>query len=55
MWDSKFEHVLFQQNMATKFDQDEDKITTKNMYFNAIALYNAGVLPNIGIVGNAGA
>jgi hypothetical protein len=55
MWDSKFENVLFQENMATKFDQDEDKISTKNMYYNAIALFAAGTLPGMGCVGNAGA
>jgi hypothetical protein len=55
MWDSKFEHVLFQEHTGTAFDQDEDKISTKNMYYNAIGLYAAGTLPNIGIVGNAGA
>lgn len=55
MWDSKFEHILFQWFMKTEFDQDEDKIGNKNMYFNAIAIYNCGTLPNIGIVGNQGA
>jgi hypothetical protein len=55
MWDRAFEHVLFQTFMDTEFDSDEDKRSTKNMYLNAIAIYGVGVLPNIGIVGNAGA
>jgi hypothetical protein len=41
--------------MGTVFDQDEDKIGTKNLYLNAIAMYGTGVLANIGIVGNQGA
>jgi len=55
MWDSKFEHILFQWYMKTAFDNDEDKISTKNLYLNAIAMYQTGALANIGIVGNAGA
>jgi hypothetical protein len=55
MRDSKFEHVLFQWFMKTVFDSDEDKISTKNMYMNAIGIYETGVLPNVGIMGNAGA
>lgn len=55
MWDSSYEHILFQTFMGTDFDTDQDKIYTKNMYFNAIAMYNTGCLPNIGIVYNAGA
>jgi hypothetical protein len=54
MWDSKFEHVLLQEHTGTQFDQDEDKISTKNMYYNAIGLYAAGCLPNVGVVGNFG-
>ena len=41
--------------MKTAFDNDEDKISTKNLYLNAIAMYQTGALANIGIVGNAGA
>lgn len=52
--DSNFEHILFQWFMKTEFDQDKDIINTKNMYFNAIAIYNTGVLPNIGIVYSPG-
>jgi len=52
--DSSYEHVLFQWFMKTQFDFDEDKRNTKNMFFNAVAIYNTGVLPNIGIVGSAG-
>lgn len=54
MWDSKFEHVLFQWFMKTEFDSEIDVINTKNLYLNAIAIYETGVLPNIGIVGNVG-
>lgn len=55
MWDPAFEHILMQWFMKTSFDADTDKVYTKNMYFNAIAMYNTGCLPNIGIVYNAGA
>ncbi len=55
MWDTKFEHVLFQWFMKTEFDSDEDKTGTKNLYLNAIAIYQTGTLPNVGIVGNQGA
>lgn len=55
MWDNKFDHIIFQTFMNTEMDQDEDKISTKNMYFNAIAMYQTGAVPNIGIVYNAGA
>jgi len=54
MWDTSFEHIIMQWFMGTDFDSDTDKIYTKNMYFNAIAMYNTGCLPNIGIVYNAG-
>ncbi|MFA4834906.1 MAG: hypothetical protein WC749_02375 [Dehalococcoidia bacterium] len=54
LWDSAFEHILFQSFMDTVFDNDEDKINTKNLYLNAIAIYETGALPNIGIVGSAG-
>jgi hypothetical protein len=52
--DSNFDHILFQWFMKTVFDSDEDKINTKNLYLNAIAIYNTGCLPNIGIVYSAG-
>lgn len=54
MWDRNFEHILFQTFMKTVFDNDEDKIKTKNLYLNAVSIYNAGCLPNIGIVGSQG-
>jgi hypothetical protein len=54
LWDSVYEHILFQTFMDTVFDQDEDKISTKNLYYNAIAMYQTGALPNIGIVGSLG-
>lgn len=55
MWDDKFENVLFQWFEKTSFGNDEDKISTKNLYLNAVAIYKAGVLPAIGIVCNQGA
>jgi hypothetical protein len=55
MWDDKFENVLFQNYMDTVFDSDEDKISTKNMYLNAVAIYRCGTLPAIGAIGNQGA
>lgn len=55
VWDTSYEHILFQTFMGTAFDTDTDKIYTKNMYFNAIAMYNLGCLPNIGVVYNPGA
>ena len=55
MWDTSFEHIIMQWFEGTSFDADTDKIYTKNMYFNAIAMYGIGCLPNIGIVYNAGA
>lgn len=55
MWDSSYEHVLYQWFKKTNFDNDYDKRYTKNMYFNALAMYQTGALPNIGIVYNAGA
>lgn len=54
MWDTSFEHVIMQWFMGTQFDSDTDKIFTKNMYFNAIAMYGKGCLPNIGFVYNDG-
>lgn len=55
MWDNRFDHLLFQTFMNVEMAQDEDKISTKNMYFNAISMLNVGAVPNIGIVYNAGA
>lgn len=52
--DKNFDHILFQWFMKTEFDSDEDKTNTKNLYYNAIAMYQTGALPNIGIVGSAG-
>ena len=54
LWDDAFEHVIFQTFMKTQFDEDEDKINTKDMYFNAVAIYETGTLPNVGIVGSQG-
>lgn len=55
LWDPMFEHILFQTFEGTQFDNDYDKRYTKNMYYNAMAMYNTGCLPNIGIVYNPGA
>lgn len=54
-WDNRFDHLLFQTFMNVEMAQDEDKISTKNMYFNAIEIFNVGAIPNIGLVYNAGA
>lgn len=54
LWDNAYEHVLFQWFMKTVFDSDEDKISTKNLYLNSLAIYQTGTLPNIGIVGSLG-
>lgn len=54
IWDKNFEHVLFQKFMGTEFDNDEDKINTKNLYLNAVSIYETGVVPNIAIVGSQG-
>lgn len=52
--DTTYEHVLMQWFMKTDFDFDEDKRSTKNVYLNAVAIYQSGALPNIGIVGSSG-
>lgn len=54
MWDSSFDHIIFQWFMKTEFGNDEDKISTKNIYYNAIAMYETAALPNVGIVFNDG-
>lgn len=53
--DSNYDHVIIQFFMKTEFDFDEDKRSTKNVYLNAVAIYNTAALPNIGIVGSSGA
>lgn len=53
-WDSRFEHFIFQWFAQTEFEQDKDKVWTKNMYFNAMAIYNTGAIPNVGLVWNDG-
>lgn len=55
MWDRRYDHIIAQWFMKTAFENDKDKIWTKNMYFNAIAMYNSGAIPNVGIVINDGA
>jgi len=55
MWDRRYDHILGQWFMRTDFENDKDKIWTKNMYFNAIAIYNSGCIPNVGFVINDGA
>jgi phage major head subunit gpT-like protein len=54
-WDSRFDHLLYQKFMGVEFDNDTDKISTKNVFFNAIEIFNVGAVPNVGIVYNAGA
>lgn len=54
MWDNRFEHILFQWFEKTSMDQDQDKISTKDFYINAMAIYETGALPNIGFVHNDG-
>jgi hypothetical protein len=54
IWDKNFEHVLFQKFMDTVFDNDEDKINTKNLYLNSVAIYESGTIPNVAIVGSLG-
>lgn len=54
IWDKRFDHLIFQWFLRTTFDQDEDKIQTKNLYFNAVAMWETGVIPQVGIVGSAG-
>lgn len=53
-WDRAFDHIIFQWFQKTVFDQDQDKISTKNYYVNALAIYETGAIPNIGIAYNAG-
>lgn len=55
MFDRKFDHVIFQVFLDTQFNSDQDKINTLSYYFNAVAIYETAALPNIGVVGNAGA
>jgi len=55
MWDRRYEHILMQWFMKNEFENDKDKIWTKNMYFNSIGMYNSGCLPNVGIIVNDGA
>lgn len=55
MWDRNYEHILAQWNMKTTMEHDKDMIWTKNMYFNSMAIYNSGCVPNVGIVYNDGA
>jgi hypothetical protein len=52
--DTKFTHIIFQWRQRTMFESDKDTRDTKNFYFNAVARYNCGAIPNIGIVGSAG-
>lgn len=54
MWDSRFEHIIFQWFQKTQMDQDQDIISTKDFYINALAIYETGALPNIGYVHNDG-
>lgn len=57
MFDKSYQHVLFQRhvNGGTQFNSDVDVIHTLNIFNNAVAVYNTGALPNIGMVGSQGA
>lgn len=55
MFDKYYDHAIFQWNLKTQLNSDTDLIHTMNMYFNALAIYGVGAVPNVGIVGNAGA
>lgn len=55
MWDNRFDHLIFQRFMNVEFDNDTDKISTKNFYMNAIEIFNVGAINNVGLVYNAGA
>jgi hypothetical protein len=55
--DTDYEHILFQwhKDGKTEFGEAEDEVTNPgDMYLRAIAYYNTGALPNVGIVGSQG-
>jgi hypothetical protein len=54
LWDTDYEWLIMQWFMKTDMDQDEDKINTKNLYMNAVAMYNSGCLVPMGFVFNVG-
>jgi hypothetical protein len=54
MWDSRFPHVHFVWWMRTDFSNEVD-FDTKNLKLAVIAMYETCSVPNVGIVGNAGA
>lgn len=55
MWDASFENpVIYQEVQPETFSMDEDKIYTKNLYFNFCALWNFGCKPAMGCFYNAG-
>ena len=55
MWDNRFEHILFVEFIKTYTNSYEDVKDTLNFYYNAVAMYETGALPNIGFVYNQGA
>lgn len=52
--DSTQENIIFQSREKTRFGEDTDKISTLNIYLNAIARYKAGFINAFGIVGSTG-
>ena len=55
MWDGRFEHIINVKFKDTDTNSYEDVKDTLNFYYNAVAMYETGCLPNIGIVYNDGA
>lgn len=55
MWDDRVDHIIFVKYRDTYHNAVEDKKDTLNFYYNAVAQYETGCLPNVGIVYNAGA
>lgn len=53
--DTDYEHILFQWFKKTEFGEAEDEVKSPgDMFLRAIAYYNTGALPNVGIVGSQG-
>ena len=53
--DTDYQHILFQWFKKTEFGEGEDKVVAPgDLYLWAIAYYNTGALPNVGIVGSQG-
>lgn len=54
MWDSRYEHVLFVSYRDTYNNAGEDTEKTLDFWYNAVAMYETCVLPNVGFVYNDG-